>query len=140
VFFFVHCKCDSAGIELNPEEVANELRKLGFKTQATSASERRQPTTTRPPKRAKGFTSRSGNPTLTDRLRRKGHHMYGMIIVRDRATKPGDVLFPGTEHPDMLYVTSPHEENPRLTKQWFLDRGESHFTTTFERACCWGQK
>jgi hypothetical protein len=83
VFFFAQCKCDSAGTELNPEEVANELRKLGFKTQATSASERRQSTTTRPPKRAKGFTSRSGNPNLTD--------------------------------------------------------GESHFTTTFERACCPGK-
>jgi hypothetical protein len=120
-FFFVQCKC-YAGTKLTSDDVANELPKLGMS------------------KKAKGSTSQSGNKNLTDRLHENGHYVYGTLIVRDRATKPGDVLFPGTEHPDMLYVTSPHEENPRPTKQWFLDRGESHFTTTFEPACCRGNK
>jgi hypothetical protein len=70
---------------------------------------------------------------LVQQLLDAGHQVYGMLLVRDRITKPGTALFTGIGHPKMLYVVSPDDVTP--TKQWFLDRGEPQLASSFTDAC-----
>jgi hypothetical protein len=72
-------------------------------------------------------------PPLIKRLLDDGHQVYGVLLLRSRATKPGTALDAGIGHPKMLYVASPDDGKP--TKQWFLDRGEPHLATSFMDAC-----
>jgi hypothetical protein len=72
-------------------------------------------------------------PPLIQRLLDDGHQVFGVLLKRDRTTKPGTPLLTGIGHPKMLYVASPDDGKP--TKQWFLDRGEPHLASSFMDAC-----